>query len=181
MSPAIINTNNNTFIPPNGKRRSAFSPYKPTATVLTNLQRGNTHADVQTEVSLSFHERSGQGEITDEQARQQPFIDAVDRHLFTALHWACFYGQLCSVRILIKYGANVSRMAKDMVTPLLLAAAGGHHEIVRILLYHGANVSHMDVVGFQFKFDSSSIQVKKSSHNFLHFYIRLFHRWATRH
>lgn len=159
LSPAI-NTNNNTFIPPNGKRRSAFSPYKPTATVLTNLQRGNTQADVQTEICLSFHERSGQGEITDEQARQQPFIDAFDNNHFTALHWACFYGQMCSVKILVKYGANVSQLALDMVTPLLLAAAGGHHEIVRLLLQHGANPNHMDVVCY-LAFVNSRITLSK--------------------
>jgi ankyrin repeat protein len=113
---------------------------------LTNLQRGNTEADVQAEICLSFHERSGQGEITDEQARQQPFIDAVDSNEFSALHWSCFYGQLSSVRILVKYGANISKQAPDMITPLLLAAAGGHHEIARLLLQNGAEVNHMDIV-----------------------------------
>lgn len=129
-----------------GKRKSAFLPYKPTTKVLTNLQRGNTEANIQTEICLSFHERAGQGEITEEQARQQPVIDAVDKSHFTALHWACFYGQLCSVRILVKFGANVSTLAPDLVSPLLLAAAGGHHEIVRFLLQHGADQNHMDVV-----------------------------------
>lgn len=33
-----------------------------------------------------------------------------------------------------------------MVTPLLLSAAGGHHEIVRLLLTNGAAVDHMDIV-----------------------------------
>lgn len=145
-TPSISPAANNTLVLTNGKRKSAFSPYKPTATVLTNLQRGNTEADVQAEICLTFHERSGQGEITDEQARQQPFIDAVDSNEFSALHWACFYGQLSSVRILVKYGANITKQAPDMITPLLLAAAGGHHEIVRLLLQNGADVNHMDVV-----------------------------------
>lgn len=131
-----------------GKRKSAFLPYKPTTKVLTNLQRGNTEANIQTEICLSFHERSGQGEITEDQARQQPAIDAIDKNHFTALHWACFYGQLCSVRILLKCGSNVSMLAPDLVTPLLLAASGGHHEIVRYLLQHGADPNHMDIVSF---------------------------------
>lgn len=33
-----------------------------------------------------------------------------------------------------------------MVTPLLLSAAGGHHEIVRLLLTNGVAVDHMDIV-----------------------------------
>lgn len=73
----------------NGKRKSAFSLYKPTATVLTNLQRGNTEASIQAEVSLSFHERAGQGEITEHQARQLPNIDETDKNNLTPLHWAC--------------------------------------------------------------------------------------------
>lgn len=130
----------------NGKRKSAFLPYKPTATVLTNLQRGNTQANIQTDICLSFHERCGQGEITEEQARQQPSIDAIDKNNFTPLHWACFYGQLSSVRILLKCKADVTKLAPDLVSSLHLAASGGHHEIVRTLLQHGANPDLMDIV-----------------------------------
>lgn len=130
----------------NGKRKSAFLPYKPTATVLTNLQRGNTQANIQTEICLSFHERCGQGEITEEQTRQQPSVDAVDKNNFTPLHWACFYGQLSSVRILLKCKADVTKLAPDLISPLHLAASGGHHEIVRTLLQHGADPDLMDIV-----------------------------------
>lgn len=134
------------------KRKSAFLPYRPQSTVLTNLQRGNTEATFcPVEVSLSFHERAGQGEITEEQvtaerARQQD-IDHKDEHGFTALHWACSYGQLVSVQLLVAAGANVNIMAPDLVSPVLLAAAGGHNEIVRFLLDHGADSTHMDIVG----------------------------------
>ena len=116
--------------------------------MLTNLQRGNTEASVENEISLSFHERSGQGEITDEQAAQEKTkIDALDSNKYTSLHWACFYGQLQSVQILVKYGADINKLAPDMVSPLLLAASGGHHEVVKFLLQNGADVHHMDIVG----------------------------------
>ncbi|KAH8393157.1 DNA-binding protein RFXANK [Drosophila serrata] len=134
------------------KRKSAFLPYRPQSTVLTNLQRGNTEATFcPVEVSLSFHERAGQGEITEEQvtaerARKQD-IDHKDEHGFTALHWAASYGQLVSVQLLVAAGANVNIMAPDLVSPVLLAAAGGHNEIVRFLLDHGADSGHMDIVG----------------------------------
>ncbi|XP_058451581.1 DNA-binding protein RFXANK isoform X2 [Malaya genurostris] len=130
-----------------GNRKSAFLPYKPTNTVLTNLQRGNTEANIASEICLNFHEKTGQGEITEEQVRTEKLVDAVDSNNLTPLHWACYYGQLAATQILINCGAEVNRQATDMVTPLLLASAGGHHEIVRLLLQKGAKVNHMDVVG----------------------------------
>ncbi|XP_037024692.1 DNA-binding protein RFXANK-like [Bradysia coprophila] len=130
-----------------GKRKSAFLPYKPNNIVLTNLQRGNTEASISEEIHLSFHERAGQGEISKEQVLQEAGIDVLDSYGYTPLHWACHYGQLCSVQVLIDCGANVNKQAPDMVTPLLLSAAGGHHEIVRLLLKSGADVDHMDIEG----------------------------------
>jgi len=134
------------------KRKSAFLPYRPQSTVLTNLQRGNTEATFcPVEVSLSFHERAGQGEITEEQVKaellRQEHIDFKDTHGFTPLHWATSYGQMVSTQLLVAAGANVNSLAPDIVSPLLLAAAGGHNEIVRFLLDRGANGSHMDIVG----------------------------------
>lgn len=133
-----------------GKHKSAFLPYRPQATVLTNLQRGNTEATFcPVEVKLSFHERAGQGEVTSEQIFQQKLtnIDEKDSMGFTALHWACYYGQLATVQCLIEVGANINEEAPEMVTPLLLAASGGHHEVVRLLLERGANYKCMDIVG----------------------------------
>lgn len=49
-------------------------------------------------------------------------------------------------------GANANKQAPDMVTPLLLSASGGHHEIVRLLLTNGAVVDHMDIVRNVFHF-----------------------------
>lgn len=144
--PIQLNNSNPLSLSSNGKRKSAFSLYKPTATVLTNLQRGNTEASIQSEVSLNFHEKCGQGEITEIQARQLSNIDEMDRNRLTPLHWACFYGQLSSVKILLNSGASVSKMAPDHVSPLLLAAAGGHHEIVKLLLQNGSNPDQADIV-----------------------------------
>lgn len=146
--PIQLGNSNPLSFSSNGKRKSAFSLYKPSATVLTNLQRGNTQANVQVEVSLNFHERAGQGEITEIQARQLPCIDEVDRNNLTPLHWACFYGQLSSVRILMNCGADISKLAPDHVSPLLFAAAGGHHEIVKLLLQSGADPNQTDIVRF---------------------------------
>lgn len=144
--PLTMNNKNPLGLSTTGRRKSAFSPYKPTATVLTNLQRGNTEANIQIEICLNFHERAGQGEITEIQAKQHHNINETDKFNLTPLHWACFYGQLSAVKILLKYGASVSKLALDYVSPLLMAASGGHHEIVRLLLQNGANPNHTDIV-----------------------------------
>ncbi|XP_063700350.1 DNA-binding protein RFXANK [Culicoides brevitarsis] len=130
------------------QRKSAFQLYKPSATVLTNLQRGNTQAALNKDICLSFHEKTAQGEITEEQVRNElTHVDQTDSKNFTALHWACYYGQYNAAQVLINCGANVNKEAPEKVTPLLLAAAGGHNEIVRLLLQKGADVNHMDIVG----------------------------------
>ncbi|XP_058059671.1 ankyrin repeat family A protein 2 isoform X1 [Anopheles bellator] len=137
----------NPLLLASGKRKSAFLPYKPSNTVLTNLQRGNTEANIPSEICLNFHEKTGQGEITEEQVRAEQSVDAVDSDNYTPLHWACYYGQLAAVTILLKCGADANKQANDMISPLLLAGAGGHNEIVRLLLERGASINHMDIVG----------------------------------
>jgi ankyrin repeat protein len=61
---------------------------------------------------------------------------------FTALHYAAFFGEEQSARLLLENGAEVGLVARNEnihVTPLHSAAAGGHAEIVRLLLEHGAD------------------------------------------
>lgn len=121
--------------------------------VLTNLQRGNTEAHVSGgHIALSFHERCGQGEVTAEQVLHERhhggLLDAPDAVCqFTPLHWASHYGQLHTVQLLLQHGANANRLAPDHVSALLLAAAGGHHDVVRCLLRHDADAQHTDIVG----------------------------------
>lgn len=81
-----------------------------------------------------------------DQAKTQCLIDRVDKYGYTSLHYACFYGQLTSVKILVDCGADVNRMAPELSSPLLLASSGGHAEIVKFLLGCGADVHHMDIV-----------------------------------
>lgn len=117
-------------------------------TVLTNLQRGNIEAKISTSISLSFHERCGQGDIDDEDLKSIETINLPDdENLFTPLHWTSFYGQLRTTEKLLKYGANPNALAKNHVSPLHLAAAGGHHELVRVLIAHNAEVNQLDIDG----------------------------------
>jgi ankyrin repeat protein len=60
--------------------------------------------------------------------------------------WASAYGQVPTVQLLLQHGAQIDFEGHEGETPLLLAAAGGHHEVVRLLLTEGADVNHGDEV-----------------------------------
>lgn len=141
-------------------RKSAFLPYKHTAnTVLTNLQRGNTQAETPESNSpvIDFHIRAGQGDLTEQEVKQEPDINSLDNSKLTALHWASAYGQVNSVKLLLNYKAKVNLLGPEEESPLLLAAAGGHLEVVRLLLNYGADVNHVDHVGKCLTYDYNKI------------------------
>lgn len=88
-----------------------------------------------------------QGEVSESEIQSFKDINEADETSFTALHWACFYGQLKTCQLLLDFGANCNAIAKNFVTPLHLAASCGHHEVIKLLLSKGANVSQMDING----------------------------------
>jgi ankyrin repeat protein len=61
----------------------------------------------------------------------------------TPLYWAVRYGFVDLVRLLVAEGhANVQQRRKlGLVTPIVLASALGHRDIVEVLLDYGANVT----------------------------------------
>ena len=56
-----------------------------------------------------------------------------DDHGFSPLHWAAKYGQYKIAELLIHRGARVNVVNKGDDTPLHLAAAHGHHDVVRLV------------------------------------------------
>ncbi|CRL03930.1 CLUMA_CG017051, isoform A [Clunio marinus] len=117
-------------------------------TVLTNLQRGNIEAKISAAKALNFYEKCGQGEVTDDEIRYHKNIDEPDaENGFTALQWACYYGQQKILERLVDLGANVNFLAKNYISALHLAAAYGHHEIVKYLIAKGAIVNQLDICG----------------------------------
>jgi ankyrin repeat protein len=62
---------------------------------------------------------------------------------FTALHFACYFGQAGSARVLIENGAAVDAVASNpmKVMPLHSAASARNLEAARVLLEHGAPVN----------------------------------------
>jgi len=62
---------------------------------------------------------------------------------FTALHFACYFGQPKAARILLEAGAKTDAVAKNptQVMPLHSAASARNLEAARLLLEHGAPVN----------------------------------------
>lgn len=70
----------------------------------------------------------------------------VDEQGLTGLMWAAGYGQLGSARQLLTAGADKNYRGLNGETPLHLAAAYGHHDLVKLLLNHGARADPSDEV-----------------------------------
>jgi uncharacterized protein len=70
-------------------------------------------------------------------------INSRSRDGFTALHFACFFGQPVAARLLIESGAAVDTAAANptQVMPLHSAASVRNLEAARLLLEHGAPVN----------------------------------------
>ena len=69
-----------------------------------------------------------------------PLINSRSKDGFTALHFACFFGQPEAARLLIESGAAVDAVAANptQVMPLHSAASARNLEAARLLLEHGA-------------------------------------------
>ena len=72
--------------------------------------------------------------------RDATAINSRSKDGFTALHFACFFGQPESARLLIENGAAVDAVAANptQVMPLHSAASARNLEAARLLLDHGA-------------------------------------------
>ena len=77
-------------------------------------------------------------------------IDSRSKDGFTALHFACFFGQPDAARLLIESGAAVDAVAANptQVMPLHSAASARNMEAVRVLLEHGAPVNTRQQAGW---------------------------------
>lgn len=71
-------------------------------------------------------------------------ISVTDRSFNTALHIASSNGQAKIVPLLIRRGLAVDLKGSGGMTPLMLAAFGGHEQTVHTLLEYGANSSLTD-------------------------------------
>ncbi len=77
-------------------------------------------------------------------------INSPSKDGFTALHFACFFGQPEAARLLIESGAAVDAVAANptQVMPLHSAASARNLEAARLLLEHGAPVNVRQQAGW---------------------------------
>jgi len=69
-------------------------------------------------------------------------VDCRNHFDYTALHFACIYGNVPMVTMLLQHGANIQAQANldNGYTPLHFACWSGNLELVKLLLLKGANV-----------------------------------------
>jgi uncharacterized protein len=81
--------------------------------------------------------------LRDTAAGKSHSIDSHSKDGFTALHFACFFGQPEAASLLIDSGAAVDAVAANptQVMPLHSAASARNLEAARLLLEHGAPVN----------------------------------------
>jgi len=88
--------------------------------------------------------------IGDASAINSRSIDMRSKDGFTALHFACFFGQPEAARLLLESGAAVDAVAANpmQVMPLHSAASARNLEAARLLLEHGAPVNARQQAGW---------------------------------
>jgi ankyrin repeat protein len=88
--------------------------------------------------------------LRDTSAIDSHSIDSRSKDGFTALHFACFFGQPEAARLLIENGAAVDAVAANPteVMPLHSAASARNLEAARLLLEHAAPVNARQQAGW---------------------------------
>lgn len=68
------------------------------------------------------------------------YIDEPDLISCTPLHWAAYQGDILSVNILLKYGADISKVDKNLMTPLHWAFIRGSKHVLAALEEAGSDI-----------------------------------------
>lgn len=94
---------------------------------------------------LDIFEAASLGRIVrlQECVRDSAALNAYSQDGFTALHFACYFGQPDAARLLVESGAKVDAVANNAtrVMPLHSAASSRNLEAARLLLEHGVPVN----------------------------------------
>jgi uncharacterized protein len=100
---------------------------------------------IATKKDLDIFEAAALGKLDrlKECCRDRSAVNSFSTDGFTALHFACYFGQPEAARLLIENGAAVEAVASNptKVMPLHSAASARNLEAARLLLEHGAPIN----------------------------------------
>ena len=82
--------------------------------------------------------------LLDARADVNGFVKADNGMICTPLYFACRYGHLDTVRLLLQHGAEVDTVNNQGATPLHFACRAGHLAVAKLLLAEGAQVDKVD-------------------------------------
>lgn len=71
----------------------------------------------------------------------QTDLSDMDKNHRTALHHACFYGNMVALETLLNRGADLQAETIEGLSPLHIAVMGGHEEIVKFLIKRGGCIT----------------------------------------
>jgi ankyrin repeat protein len=78
----------------------------------------------------------------------QANINATDQDKMAPLHWACNYGSLDVVKLLVKHKCEINIFYSEFkINALMLSAMVGNIEIIKFLIDNGAEINHTNVLG----------------------------------
>ncbi|GEQ67339.1 hypothetical protein JCM33374_g1003 [Metschnikowia sp. JCM 33374] len=75
------------------------------------------------------------------------YIDEPENIQCTALHWAAYQGDILTVKALLHYGADVSKVDKSLMTPLHWAFIRGYKSVLATLVDAGSDLFHKNDKG----------------------------------
>jgi ankyrin repeat protein len=78
----------------------------------------------------------GEVEVLQKHIEKIKDVDVFDESGMAAIHWACLSGKLQCVQLLLAAGSNVDILNNGLNSPLLIASAFGHRDIIFCLLDH---------------------------------------------
>ncbi|XP_046862983.1 serine/threonine-protein phosphatase 6 regulatory ankyrin repeat subunit A-like [Xenia sp. Carnegie-2017] len=120
--------------------------------VLLHLQADTSVADNHGRTPLHCATQMDHSEVVKFFVKNYPqLVNQTNADGETCAHIAAAKGSISVIKELVKLKFNniIEKITSSQIsTPLLLAASGGHADVVQVLLLNGANATHMDKFGW---------------------------------